>query len=62
MYLGIQKNDTLRDVSPTKTKTALFLNPQQVRQLKKLAKRLDVSMSHLVREGIKLVIAKYSKI
>jgi len=48
-------------MSPKKTKTALFLNPKETVQLKKLATRLDVSMSHLVREGIKLVIQKYSK-
>jgi len=48
-------------MSPKKTKTALFLNPKEVAQLKKLATRLDVSMSHLVREGVKLVIKKYSK-
>jgi len=47
-------------MSPIKTKTALFLNPKEVQQLKHIAKRLDVSMSHLVREGVKMVIRKYS--
>jgi Ribbon-helix-helix domain len=47
-------------MSATKTKTALFLNPKEVRQLKQIAKRLDVSMSHLVREGVKMVIKKFA--
>jgi post-segregation antitoxin (ccd killing protein) len=48
-------------MSPLKIKTALFLNVEDARQLRQIAKRLDVSASHLVREGIKLVIKKYSK-
>jgi predicted DNA-binding protein len=48
-------------MSPKKMKTALFLNPKDLAQLKKLAKKLDVSTSYLIREGIKATLRKYKK-
>jgi hypothetical protein len=45
---------------PRKTKSALFLNSSELAKLKALAKRLDVSASHLIREGIRMVLEKYS--
>jgi hypothetical protein len=44
-----------------KVGTTIFLAPVQRRALAKLAARLDVSMGHLIREGIALVIARHSR-
>jgi hypothetical protein len=44
-----------------KIKTALFLSPHQIKSLKQIAQKQDVSMARLVREGADLVIKKYTK-
>jgi len=44
-----------------KKKTALYLTPKQVKELKQLAKQLDVPMSQLVRHGIEMVLRHYAK-
>jgi Ribbon-helix-helix domain len=44
-----------------KIKTALYVAPKQIEALKKIAARLDVPMSQLIREGINLAIQKYKK-
>jgi len=44
-----------------KIKTALYLSPKQIKQLKKLALRLDVPMSQLIRQGIDMVLQKHKK-
>jgi hypothetical protein len=46
---------------PPKFSTTLYIAPTQHRPLTQLARRLDVSMGHLIREGINLVLAKYAK-
>ena len=43
-----------------KVGTTVFLGRAQRQALAKLSARLDVSMGHLVREGIRLVLAHYS--
>jgi hypothetical protein len=39
--------------------TTIFLAPAQRQALAKLSARLDVSMGHLIREGIKLLLARH---
>jgi hypothetical protein len=43
-----------------KVGTTIFLAPQQRRALAKLSAQRDVSMGHLIREGIALVLARYN--
>ena len=45
---------------PLKVGTTVFLTPQQRQALAKLGAQLDVSMGHLIREGIALVLARYN--
>ena len=45
---------------PVKVGTTIFLTPQQRQALAKLGAQLDVSMGHLIREGITLVLAKHN--
>jgi hypothetical protein len=42
--------------------TTIFLAPAQRQALAKLSAKLDVSMGHLIREGIALVLARYKLI
>ncbi len=42
-----------------KVGTTIFLAPAQRRALAQLSARLDVSMGHLIREGITLVLARH---
>ena len=42
-----------------KVGTTIFLAPQQRKALAKLSAQLDVSMGHLIREGITLVLARH---
>jgi len=44
-----------------KEKTALYLGAAQLKALRKIAEAHDVSISRHVREGVDLVIKKYSK-
>jgi hypothetical protein len=46
---------------PLKIGTTIFLAPQQRRELAKLGAKLDVSMGHLIRQGIALVLARYNR-
>ena len=46
---------------PLKVGTTIFLTPQQRQALAKLGAQLDVSMGHLIREGITLVLARYNR-
>jgi hypothetical protein len=46
--------------APSKIKTALYVRPDQLKTLRKIAEAQDVSLARLVREGIDLVIKKYS--
>ena len=41
--------------------TTIFLTRAQRRALAKLGAKLDVSMGHLIREGITLVLARYNR-
>ena len=44
-----------------KVGTTIFLAPEQRESLARLSAKLDVSMGHLIREGIKLVLARYEE-
>jgi len=46
---------------PNKIKMALYFGAEQVETLRAISKRTDIPMSVLVRKGIDLVIAKYSR-
>lgn len=47
-----------KHVKRVKRPTTVFLSPAQRRALEQLAERLDVSMGHLIREGINLILAR----
>lgn len=44
---------------PNKAATTIYIAPKQRLALQRLARRLDVSMGILLREGAALVLAKY---
>jgi hypothetical protein len=44
-----------------KVGTTVFLSPEQRAALARLSARRDVSMGHLIREGITLVLARHNQ-
>jgi hypothetical protein len=50
-----------KPVKYLKRSTTLYIAPVQQRALQRLAARLDVSMGHLIREGINLVLEKHQQ-
>lgn len=49
-----------KPASQRKRSTTLFIDPRQRTALQRLATQLGVSMGHLIREGINLVLARHN--